>query len=225
VQTNYFGKGITGAYDRSSVEAAANSETEYRTYTIEWTADQVVWQIDGQTVRVLTAATAEPNQYPQTPMQVKFGIWSGGDPSNSAGTVAWAGGSTNYAAGPFSMYIRSLSVADFSTGSSYSYSGTSGAWSSIQAAGGKVNPSGSAAAPSSKPSSSSAAKPAASGASNPGRLPTTGAGSSLLPWQTDGSKATSSYSNYPGLPSGWTVSNTGKAVPPSAAAGRKFLRR
>jgi hypothetical protein len=53
-------------------------------------------------------------------------------------------------------------------------------------------------------------------------LPTTGAGSSLLPWQTDSSKATTSYSNYPGLPSGWTVSNTGKAVPPSAAAGRKF---
>ena len=221
MQTNYFGKGITGAYDRSSFEAAANSETQYRTYTIDWSADQIVWQIDGQTVRVLTAAAAEPNQYPQTPMQVKFGIWSGGDPSNSPGTVAWAGGSTNYANAPFSMYIKSLSVADYSTGSSYSYSGASGSWQSIQAAGGKVNPSGSAAAPA---STASSAKPgSSSGAADPGRLPTTGAGSSLLPWQTDASKATSSYSNYPGLPSGWTVSNTGKAVPPSAAAGRKFF--
>ena len=87
VQTNYFGKGITGSYNRGAFEANPGAQNGFHTYSMDWTAEQIEWQIDGQTVRVLTQADAETNQYPQTPMQLKLGIWAGGDPSNSPGTI------------------------------------------------------------------------------------------------------------------------------------------
>ena len=51
----------------------------------------------------------------------------------------WAGGVTDYSAGPYTMYLKSLKVTDYSTGSSYSYGDKSGDWTSITANGGKVN--------------------------------------------------------------------------------------
>ena len=87
VQSNYFGKGQTTTYNRGAFHPDPNNQNNFRTYTIDWTADQIVWQIDGTTVRVLTQAGAAPGQYPQTPMQIKVGAWSGGDSSNAPGTI------------------------------------------------------------------------------------------------------------------------------------------
>lgn len=53
--------------------------------------------------------------------------------------VDWAGGETDYSNGPYSMYMKSLTVTDYSTGDSYGYSDKSGDWKSITANGGKVN--------------------------------------------------------------------------------------
>lgn len=139
VQTNYFGKGDVTTYNRGAFNPAANNQNEFITYTVEWTATQVTWSVGGNIVRVLTPATADTNQYPQTPMQIKFGAWSGGDPSNAAGTIAWARGPTNYADGPFTMTVQSIAVTDYSTGTQYKYGDTSGTWGSIQAVGGKIN--------------------------------------------------------------------------------------
>src|ERR1700712_1631028 len=121
VQTNYFGKGLTGSYNRGGFHSDAGSQTCFKTYTIDWNANQIVWQINGVTVRALSAANAEPNQYPQTPMQVKIGSWSGGDSANAPGTITWARGPTDYSKGPFSMLVKSLSVTDYSTGTQYQY--------------------------------------------------------------------------------------------------------
>lgn len=55
------------------------------------------------------------------------------------GRTDWAGGETDYSQGPFSMYVKSMIVTDYSTGSSYSYGDKSGSWQSIVAEGGKVN--------------------------------------------------------------------------------------
>jgi beta-glucanase (GH16 family) len=88
VQTNYFGKGITGSFNRGTFNPDPGNHDAFHTYTVDWTDEQVVWQLDGTTVRVLTQANAEPNQYPQTPMQIKVGCWSGGDPSNPPGTIS-----------------------------------------------------------------------------------------------------------------------------------------
>ncbi|KAF2859464.1 glycoside hydrolase family 16 protein [Piedraia hortae CBS 480.64] len=138
VQSNYFGKGQTTTYDRGAAHAVTNPTGEWHTYTVIWTKDQITWQIDGQTVRILTPANAK-GQYPQTPMRLKIGAWSGGDPSNAAGTIEWAGGATDYSKGPYLMYVSSVEVTDFSTGTQYSYGDQSGTWTSITAAGGAVN--------------------------------------------------------------------------------------
>lgn len=87
VQTNYFGKGDTSSYSRGAFHDNAGNQDDFHTYSIDWTAEQIVWSIDGQTVRVLTPQTADTNQYPQTPMMLKVGVWAGGDPNNSPGTI------------------------------------------------------------------------------------------------------------------------------------------
>jgi hypothetical protein len=156
VQTNYFGKGNTQQYNREQTFAAPGNQEGFHTYTIDWTANHVVFQIDGNTVRTLTPENADANQYPQTPMMIKIGAWAGGDPSNPQGTIReysgpadvddgqltfvleWAGGTTDFSAGPFTMHCKSISVIDYSTGTQYKYGDQSGTWQSIQAVGGSV---------------------------------------------------------------------------------------
>lgn len=87
VQSNYFGKGQTTTYNRGAFHSVPDNQASFKTYTIDWTADQIAWQIDGTTVRTLTPETAEAGQYPQTPMMIKVGAWSGGDSSNPQGTI------------------------------------------------------------------------------------------------------------------------------------------
>jgi beta-glucanase (GH16 family) len=87
VQTNYFGKGQTTTYNRGAFHPDSGNHDSFKKYTVDWTSEQIVWQIDGNTVRVLTPSSAEANQYPQTPMQIKVGAWSGGDSSNPQGTI------------------------------------------------------------------------------------------------------------------------------------------
>lgn len=142
VQSNYFGKGMTTTYNRGAYHAAPGNHDGFKTYTIDWTSEQIVWQIDGVTVRAMTQANAAEGQYPQTPMMIKVGAWSGGDPANAPGTIAWAGGPTDYSGGPYTMYLRSIAVTDYSTGTQYTYSGSAGTWQSIQSTGGTINPRG-----------------------------------------------------------------------------------
>ena len=87
VQSNYFGKGLTLAYNRGAFHSAPGNQDGFKTYTIDWTADQIVWSIDGKTVRALSSSTASEYPYPQTPMMVKVGAWCGGCPSNAPGTI------------------------------------------------------------------------------------------------------------------------------------------
>ena len=138
VQTNYFGKGQTGSYDRGATSSDPTATSGFNTYTIDWSSEQIVWQINGQTVRTLLPANAN-GQYPQTPLQLKLGSWAGGDCSNAPGVIAWAGGSTDYSQGPFTMNIKSVTAQDYSTGKSYSYSDTDGTWQEVKSDGGNVN--------------------------------------------------------------------------------------
>ncbi|KAK6519392.1 hypothetical protein TWF281_003226 [Arthrobotrys megalospora] len=140
VQSNYFGKGNTNTYDRAAFITVDNPQGTEHTYTIEWTSKAITWSIDGVVRRVLTIENSSGGgqYYPQTPMQIKLGAWSGGDPSNSEGTIQWAGGYTDYSLGPFNMFIRSLSIQDYSTGDSYYYSDTSGSYQSIRSNGGTI---------------------------------------------------------------------------------------
>lgn len=224
VQSNYFGKGLTTTgYNRGAFHAAAGNHDQYMTYSIDWTANQIVWSINGQTVRVLTAAAAVPGQYPQTPMQVKVGIWAGGDPSNAPGTIEWAGGLVNYADGPYTMYLKSMRVQDYSTGSSYSYSGTTGTWESIVSNGGTINSSGSSNSPSvaSNPSVSTATGAPVPFSTSPEQS-SVYATRTGYPWIMGTASTVTTKSavatSYSGLPSGWIITDSGKVIPPSTGS-------
>ncbi|KAK9334800.1 concanavalin A-like lectin/glucanase domain-containing protein [Lipomyces starkeyi] len=151
VQTNYFSKGQTGSYDRGGMTDVANPQSTFHTYTIDWNRDSVTWYVDGAVARVLPSDA--PEGYPQTPMQIKIGSWVGGSPDNAPGTIAWAGGLTDFSQAPFNFYIKSLKVTDYSTGTEYVYSDNSGSEDSIQAvsgsSGGLVSETSSGAATSS----------------------------------------------------------------------------
>jgi beta-glucanase (GH16 family) len=215
VQSNYFGKGDTSTYDRGAFHETPENQNEFVTYTIEWTSQQVVWSIGGSTVRVLTPATADTNQYPQTPMQIKFGSWSGGDPANPPGTIEWARGPTDYSKGPFSMIVKSIDIADYSTGTSYVYNGNSGNWQDITAVGGAVNANvGNTAATSVQANTPAVTSISPSVPAGIGGDTQTG-----WPWVTSTiSGSPAPVTSIAGLPSGWVVSGSGKIVPASSAA-------
>lgn len=221
VQSNYFGKGQTTTYDRAAVHSVSDTQQEFHKYTVDWTDERIVWQIDGTTVRVLNANDAN-GQFPQTPMQFKLGVWSGGDPGNPQGTIGWSQGPTDYTKGPFTMVVQSCSVVDYSTGTKYTYGDTSGTWTSIESEGGAVN--ANAGAASGTDANAPAITSATSGNNQPfegtHRTDTTFTTPSVYPWvpeQTTLTSATVTNTDYPGLPSGWTVSGSGKVIPPSAA--------
>jgi beta-glucanase (GH16 family) len=227
VQTNYFGKGATTTYNRGAFNPAANNQNEFITYTIEWTSAQVTWSVGGTVVRVLTPATADTDQYPQTPMQIKFGAWSGGDSSNAPGTIAWARGPTDYADGPFTMTVQSIAVTDYSTGTQYKYGDTSGNWQSIEAVGGTINGNSGGAA-SAVASADVPAVTSASPSIPAGFGDNHGSTSTLTGWPwvanpTTLTTATQTSTSAAGIPSGWIITSSGKIVPASSAAVRKLL--
>lgn len=137
LQSNFFSKGNTTTYNRGEYHDMADPRADFHNYTLDWNEDTLSWYIDGTLVRTLSKDS--PSGYPQTPMRIYFGIWAGGDPSNAKGTIEWAGGETDYSKAPFSMHIKSLVASDYSTGTEYSYDGTSGTWESISAKDGEIN--------------------------------------------------------------------------------------
>lgn len=136
VETNYFGKGNTTAYDRAIYYSVSDPQAIFHNYTVVWTSAAITWYIDGASVRTLDYDDALSGQnFPQTPMTVRLGIWAGGDPTeNSNGTVEWAGGKTDYSKSPFTMVVQSVEVDDYSSGSKYTYGDMSGSWESIEVA-------------------------------------------------------------------------------------------
>jgi hypothetical protein len=102
------------------------------------------------------------------------------------------------------MQVKSMVVTDYSTGTQYKYNGQEGTWQSIEAVGGRVNSGGSGArvilADVPAPTSS------ASG------MPVPFQGTYRTPTTVDLSPTA-----YPGLPSGWVVTSSGKVLPPSSA--------
>lgn len=133
VQTNYFGKGNTTSFDRAVWHPVNDPQNEWHNYTVDWTSEKLEWFIDGQSIRVLNYADANGGyNFPQTPCNVRLGIWAGGDPKNPNGTIEWAGGVTNYDDSPFTMTVKSVRISDASRGTQYAWGDKSGSWESIK---------------------------------------------------------------------------------------------
>ena len=161
-ETNYFGKGITASYDRAIFYPVASPQTTQHSYAVNWTSSALTWLIDGVAVRTLNYEDAAGGaQFPQTPMRLKIGIWAGGDPSNGQGTIQWAGGLTDFSDAPFTMTVQSVTITNYSPGSSYTYGDESGSWQSIIVNGGTgivgSGSDGTSSKPDPSPSSSSGA--------------------------------------------------------------------
>lgn len=45
--TNYFGKGLTGNYDRASIQDVQTPQQKFHTYSFDWTTQNLKWIIDG----------------------------------------------------------------------------------------------------------------------------------------------------------------------------------
>lgn len=132
VQTNYFGKGNVTLFNRGGKTPVHDVQRTTHNYTIDWQINQLTWYVDGKAVRTLKKGDAVGGlNYPQTPMKLRIGSWAGGDPDNAPGTIAWAGGVTDYTKGPFTMYVEKVSVTNQYLAASYSYGDTSGSWESI----------------------------------------------------------------------------------------------
>ena len=132
VQTNYYGKGVTD-YKNGGEHYVPNADSEFHNYTTHWTQEKLEWWIDGELVRTLPYDEAEGGKrYPQTPSNVRIGIWPAGDSSNAKGTIDWAGGVVDYDAGPYTMVIEKVHVHDFHTGKEYKYTDQSGSFESIK---------------------------------------------------------------------------------------------
>jgi beta-glucanase (GH16 family) len=137
VQTDYFGKGNTTKADREVDATVDNAQITSHNYTVRWTQQTTTWLIDGEVVRTLEYADAVGgSNYPQTPMNIRVGIWAGGDSGNDEGTIDWAGGETDYSDGPFTMVLEKIEVVNYNPGKSYVYGNMSGEWESIEIQGG-----------------------------------------------------------------------------------------
>ncbi|CAM1506165.1 Fc.00g058060.m01.CDS01 [Cosmosporella sp. VM-42] len=130
--SNYFGKGREDFLNGGYHLMPDGMQEDYHNYTTTWTKDQIDWWIDDKNVRTLKAEEANnTDNYPQTPMRLSLGIWAGGDPTLPEGTRQWAGGDTDYNAGPYNMYVKKVQVSDYSSGKEYTYGDQSGSWKSI----------------------------------------------------------------------------------------------
>ena len=134
VQTNYFGKGITGNYDRGTQPVVNDPTKAFHTYSLDWSASRLVWSVDGTAVRTLpySPATSGAYQYPQTPMRLHLGLWDAGDPNESQGVVQWAGGYTDLTKLPYTAYVKSVKIVPSNPCTSYEYTDESGSYQSIQ---------------------------------------------------------------------------------------------
>lgn len=216
VQTNYFGKGQTTSYNRGQFHEVTGNQDNFITYTVDWSEDEIVWMAGGTVLRTLRYEDAEENQYPQTPMQVKFGAWAGGDPNtNAAGTVKWARGPTDYSQGPFSMAVQRVVVADYSTGKEYRYGDTSGSWESIEAVDGEVN--GNRDGQAGPTVTATAVGSAATEAVPVGGIAEDGSAATATqtgwPWVADARPSGGS------IPDGWRMNDEGKIIRDTDGAG------
>lgn len=132
-ETNWFGRGEPDFTNAIYHPMDSNPLDDYHNYTTTWTAERMDFYIDGQHVRELLYEEAQGGEYyPQTPMKFSLGIWAAGDPEQPEGTRQWAQGTTDYEQGPFTMWVKSVAIEDYSTGKEYVYSDHSGDWQSIE---------------------------------------------------------------------------------------------
>ncbi|KAJ2046721.1 putative glycosidase CRH2 [Coemansia sp. S16] len=119
VQSNYYWNNELDYTKMVKSPALPDTTQNYHTYQIVWTPDSITWIVNGQAFRTVKRSdTWDPStgvfKYPEAESYVSFSVWDGG--SGEKGTSDWAGGAINWAAGPFVMGIKSVTVDCFYKG-------------------------------------------------------------------------------------------------------------
>jgi len=170
-QMNYFGKGNTTTYDRMIKADVSNIEEMHR-YALNWTADALTWIIDDAPIRTLKFEEANGGKnFPQTPCNVRIGIWAGGD-SKDKGTRDWAGGPVDYSQAPFKQTVEKVKIINYSPGKEYEWTDKSGSYKSIKVIDGEgVSGGSSGSNPPETPSNSTATSTPCSEETTPSSTP------------------------------------------------------
>ncbi|KAH8130939.1 hypothetical protein FP744_10004217 [Trichoderma asperellum] len=151
-QTNYFfdGQPLFNTYN-TTYRLDSSSFVSSHTYGIDWTPTYINFSIDNvvrKTWRINDGAIPA-YKWPQTPMQVKLGIWSVSSNGSDPGTVAWAGGLPNWSGrdadqNPYRAYFKTLELEDYAGGCNetqrgadieYLYNERTNGWQNIQVKG------------------------------------------------------------------------------------------
>ncbi|KAI1340942.1 hypothetical protein F5Y15DRAFT_36666 [Xylariaceae sp. FL0016] len=135
LQTNWFGKGVTGWWDRGTQpHVATNLTKNFHTFTLDWLPDSLTWSVDGTVIRTLYArdGDSDTHQYPQTPARFHLGVWDAGGPDVAWWTVNWAGGSTDVRGFPYTAYVKSVNIRPYKPCPMYKYMDTSGSSGSVK---------------------------------------------------------------------------------------------
>ncbi|KAJ2762871.1 putative glycosidase CRH2 [Coemansia sp. BCRC 34490] len=133
VQTNYYYRNVLN-YQQMVPYTLTDTSAAFHDYSFEWTADKIVWSVDGTAIRTLNRADTYDSatgkySFPDTRGRVAFSIWDGGN-SGAQGTQEWAGYPTPWTASTvYSMYVDSITIqcsGDDSTGGDSSSSAVGG---------------------------------------------------------------------------------------------------
>lgn len=92
-----------------------SSFAAFHTYTIEWTKSALIFSIDGTERKTLRTGDIPAAKWPQTPMQVKLGLWAI-DETSDTGEIQWAGGKPDWDAAPFKAHFKSVEIEDYMGG-------------------------------------------------------------------------------------------------------------
>ncbi|KAJ2156573.1 putative glycosidase CRH2 [Coemansia sp. RSA 552] len=95
VQTNYYYKKILDYTQMTAAQVSTDTSAAFHDYTIDWSADRIVWLVDNVAIRTLNRAdTLNPATgvyaYPTSEARIGFSIWDGGN-SGAQGTAEWSG--------------------------------------------------------------------------------------------------------------------------------------
>ncbi|KAJ6577476.1 concanavalin A-like lectin/glucanase domain-containing protein [Mycena capillaripes] len=120
-QTNYFWQGLLTIPNHGQVvNGLTDTYEKYHDYTIAWSPDSLLFQIDGKTVRTIERTDTivdGVSRFPNTPSRIQLSLWPAGTTTSAPGTIQWAGGLINWAdadytaaGGHFRALVKSVSV-------------------------------------------------------------------------------------------------------------------
>lgn len=112
-QSNYYfnGQPLFNTYN-TTYAISSSSYDDFHTYTVEWTDKFLKFSIDGAERKTWQSGEIPAEKWPQTPMQVKLGLWAV-EGYNDPGEIAWAGGVPDWRNKPFAAAFHSVEVEDY----------------------------------------------------------------------------------------------------------------